>query len=131
PPGSSYYNPLLYRNGVLESHDRYCSDLFTDATIDFIGRSKDKPFFAYLAFNCPHLPLQAPEADTAPYMKLDLTPGAFPKVGRPCNARAMKPEDLAKAYGMIANIDANPGRLFAKLDQWKLTENQLLISLAA
>ena len=28
----------------------------------------------------------------------------------------MKPEDLAKAYGMIANIDANLGRLFAKLD---------------
>lgn len=129
PPGSSYHKPILERNGVLESHDRYCSDLFTDATIDFIGRSKDKPFFAYLAFNCPHLPMQAPEAETAPYTKLDLTAAAFPKIGRPYNARAMKPEDLAKAYGMIANIDANLGRVFAKLDEWKLTENTIVIFL--
>lgn len=129
PPGSSYYKPILERNGVLASYDRYCSDLFTDATIDFIGRSKDKPFFAYLAFNCPHLPMQAPEAETAAYTTLDLTPSAFPKIGRTYNARAMKPEDLAKAYGMIANIDANLGRLFAKLDEWKLAENTIVIFL--
>ncbi|HTK76351.1 MAG TPA: arylsulfatase [Gemmataceae bacterium] len=127
PPGSSYYKPILEHNGVLESYDRYCSDLFTDATIDFIGRTKDRPFFAYLAFNCPHLPMQAPEAETVPYTKLDLTPAAFPKIGRPYNVRAMKPEDLAKAYGMIANIDANLGRLFTKLDEWKLTDNTIVI----
>src|SRR4051795_11950658 len=46
PPGSSYHKPILEHNGVLEAHDRYCSDLFTDATLRFIEQSKDRPFFA-------------------------------------------------------------------------------------
>lgn len=32
---------------------------------DFIRRYKDKPFFLYLAYNAPHLPLQAPAQYTA------------------------------------------------------------------
>ncbi len=36
----------------------YCSDIFAKAAIDFIDRrAGDRPFFAYLAFNCPHEPL--------------------------------------------------------------------------
>ena len=38
------------------------------AAIDFIVRAPDdRPFFAYLPFNCPHEPLQAPEAELAAY----------------------------------------------------------------
>jgi arylsulfatase A-like enzyme len=128
PPGSDYYKPILEHNGTLERLDRYCSDIYTDAALRFIEQSKDKPFFTYLAFNCPHLPLQAPEAETAVYTKLDLSPAAFPKVGQPVRG-GMAPENLAKAYGMIANVDANLGRLFAKLDEWKLSDNTVVIFL--
>ena len=37
------------------------------AAIDFVAADDDRPFFAYLAFNCPHEPLQAPEAELAAY----------------------------------------------------------------
>src|SRR5262249_55885671 len=38
-------------------------------------------------------------------------------------------EKLAKSYGMISNIDANVGRLLAKLDEWKLRDNTIVIFL--
>ncbi|WP_269523111.1 sulfatase-like hydrolase/transferase [Coraliomargarita parva] len=60
------------------SVDEYTSDLFADATIDFIERKQDEPFFVYLPFSAPHwapanlpprelLPPQAPDADMALY----------------------------------------------------------------
>lgn len=41
----------------------YSSDYFTTKLLEFLhnkGSTKDKPFFAYLAFSAPHWPLQAP-----------------------------------------------------------------------
>src|SRR2546421_1646950 len=84
PPGGSHYqDPVLFHNGKQEQVKGYCSDVFTDAAIRFIEQSRCRPFFAYLPFNCPHTPLEAPEAETAPYQKLDLSPAAFPAGGQP------------------------------------------------
>ena len=42
----------------------YTTDAFTDTAINFVKQQTDnKPFFLYLAFNAPHWPLQAKEAD--------------------------------------------------------------------
>ena len=47
----------------------YSTDAFGDYAVDFIasGRESGAPWFLYLAFNAPHFPLQAPEADIAKY----------------------------------------------------------------
>ena len=37
------------------------------------------------------------------------------------------PDDLARVYGMIENIDDNVGRLLAKLDELKLADNTIVI----
>jgi arylsulfatase A-like enzyme len=37
------------------------------------------------------------------------------------------PDDTARFFGMITNIDENMGRLMTKLDDWGLAENTLLI----
>jgi len=129
-PGSTYYKPILEHNGRVETFDRYCTDAFTDAALRFIEQSRDKPFFAYVPYNCPHTPLQAPEAETALYTKLDLSPAAFPKVGQPVTQRVLRPEQLAKLYGMETNIDTNVGRLLAKLDELKLAGNTIVIFLS-
>lgn len=39
----------------------YTTDEFAREAVDFIGRSKDQPWFVYLAFNAVHAPLQATE----------------------------------------------------------------------
>jgi arylsulfatase A-like enzyme len=128
PGGSHYHDPILFHNGKQEQVKGYCSDVFTDAAIHFIEQSHGRPFFAYLPFNCPHAPLEAPEAETAPYQKLDLSPAAFPAVGQPLR-RPLSAALLAKLYGMVTNIDTNVGRLLAKLDELKLSDDTIVIFL--
>ena len=47
----------------------YSTDVFADYAVDFItdGQKSGQPWFLYLAFNAPHFPLHAPEADIAKY----------------------------------------------------------------
>lgn len=51
--------------------DFYSSDAYGDKLIQYLDDRKDKnderPFFAYLAFTAPHLPLQAPKDAMKPY----------------------------------------------------------------
>jgi arylsulfatase A-like enzyme len=124
PPGSSYHRPILERNGRIETFDRYCTDLFTDQAIRFIEASYGRPFFIYLPYNCPHTPLEAPEAETAIYRRADLS--LVLKNG----PRTLRSEQLAKLYGMLTNIDSNFGRLLAKLNEGKLTDNTIVVFLS-
>jgi arylsulfatase len=50
----------------------YSTDVFADYALDFISeaRRRKQPFFLYLAFNAPHFPLHAPEADIARYEQM-------------------------------------------------------------
>ncbi|HBO51343.1 MAG: sulfatase-like hydrolase/transferase [Planctomycetota bacterium] len=41
----------------------YLTDRITEEAVSFIRRHKDKPFFAYVAYNAVHSPAQAPAAD--------------------------------------------------------------------
>lgn len=115
PGGSSYTDPVLFRNGKAEPFKGYVTDVFTDAALEFIGRKSEKPFFTYVAFNCPHGPYQVRDEDWKPYRGIDLGPDAFPKLGRPWAGKKLNQDEIGKAYGMIANIDANFGRLLAKV----------------
>jgi arylsulfatase A-like enzyme len=116
PPGrSSYTDPLLFQNGKQTEFKGYCTDVFTDAALAFITARSEQPFFAYVAFNCPHAPYQVQEKDWQPYKGIDLGPDAFPKVGSPWAAKKLNQEEIGRAYGMIANLDWNFGRLLAKV----------------
>lgn len=106
----------------------YCSDVYTEAALDFMTKSRDKPFFVYLAFNAPHSPHEVPEEYEAPYRKLKLTPDQFPKVGNPLPEKA-KTDDIAKVYGMVTNLDDNIGKLLAKLAELGLEEDTIVIFL--
>lgn len=54
---------LDWWNGVEPLEEQgYSTTLIADHSIDFIQRSKSKPFFLYVAFNAPHTPLQSPDA---------------------------------------------------------------------
>lgn len=114
PGGSSYTDPVLFHNGKQTKYTGYCTDVFTDAAIRFI-ESDTKPFFAYVAYNCPHEPYQVQDKDWEPYKGIDLGPNAFPKVGQPWAGPKLNQVQIGRAYGMMANIDYNFGRLLAKV----------------
>ena len=109
PDGNSYFNPKLMHNGRLEQRNGYCTDVFFDAALDFIKAHKDHSFFAYIATNAPHVPLEVADTYVAPFRKQGLD------------------ETTAKTYGMLANLDENAGRLLAHLRKLKLEENTILI----
>ena len=72
----------MQTDGDPERFKGYCSDIFAQAAIDFISQPADRPFFAYLAFNCPHEPLEAPEAELAVYRAMNLELSEFPQLGQ-------------------------------------------------
>jgi arylsulfatase len=67
-----------------------------------------QPFFAYIALNAPHAPLDVRPEDQARYA-------------------GKVPANTAKFFGMIANIDDNIGRLLRKLQVWGLEQDTLII----
>jgi arylsulfatase A-like enzyme len=128
PGGGQYMDPVLQHNGRQTRTKGYCTDVFTDAAIEFIAQTRDRPFFVYLAYNAPHAPLQVPESDDLPYKSMDLSPAGFPKIGQPISPRT-DPDVTARIYGMVTRIDANLGRLFAKLDALSLTNETIVVFL--
>ncbi len=57
----------IYRGTTPVQESGYLTDRLGEETCDFIARHKDKPFFAYLAFNAVHAPLQAPADEVAKF----------------------------------------------------------------
>lgn len=127
---SSYFDPVLYRNGREEEYRGYCSDIFTAAAMEFIDQTLDggdDPFFLYLSFNAPHVPLQVPMRYLDLYEEMEITPGHYPVTE---NFPEMDEDGLDAArrvFAMITNIDDNIGLLVDHLTEKGITENTLFI----
>jgi arylsulfatase A-like enzyme len=109
PPGSSYFDPILFHNGKQVQRRGYCTDVFFNSAMEWIEAHKSEPFFAYLPTNAPHGPLQIDEAHVAPFRRPEID------------------QTTAKVYGMVANIDENIGRLLARLRALGLERDTILI----
>ena len=49
---------LIYRGREVQKIDGFATEVFTDEAISFMKRSKEKPWFLYLAYNAVHTPLE-------------------------------------------------------------------------
>ena len=59
--GNDYFDDTYWHNGVTESYEGYCTDVFFQEAMRFIEENKETPFFCYLSTNAPHGPLNVPE----------------------------------------------------------------------
>lgn len=111
-PGNMYTNPALLHNGKFEKTQGYCTDLFYDQAIRWMDekRKQDAPFFTYIALNVAHAPLQCPDDTFKHY-------------------QGKVPDNVAKFFGMIETNDRNFGTLLAKLKEWGIEDNTLVIFL--
>lgn len=109
PPGNTYFNPRLDHNGTEIPTEGYCSDVFTNAAMAYIAAHQSEPFFVYLPFVAPHVPLQIDEKYVQPFREKGLD------------------EDTARVYGMIANLDENIARLMAQLKALDLNEKTIVV----
>ncbi len=106
--GNDYFDDTYYNKGTAEPHEGYCTDVWFRLGMDFITRNQDTPFFCYIPTNAPHGPFQVDDAYADLY-------------------RDTEPEERARFYGMITNIDENVGRLRAFLEEAGLADNTILI----
>lgn len=106
-----YWNPLLSHNGRPERANGYCTDVFVDATVRFIEQHRRAPWFAYLATNAPHTPLQVDEKLVEPYRRKGLN------------------EETARVYAMVENIDTGIGRILKRLDELALDRETIVVFL--
>jgi arylsulfatase A-like enzyme len=106
---SSYFDPVLQYNGKADRRRGYCTDIFFYAAGDFVEENRKQPFFLYVAPNAPHTPLQVEDSWVAPFRKMGLQ------------------EDTAKAYGMVANLDMNLGRLLARVRTAGIEQDTIVI----
>lgn len=87
--------------------DLYHLDACSEAALSFIRRHEDQPFFLYLAYRAPHVPLDAPEK------YLSRFPGEMPERRR-------------QALAMISAMDDGVGAIVSELKQRGLTEKTLI-----
>ncbi len=109
-PGNKYFDPTILHNRQFVKTKGYCTDVFFTQALQWIdAKRKDKaPFYVHISPNAPHGPLVCPEQDEKKY------------------AGKVAP-NVAKFFGMISNIDDNVGKLLAKLQEWGLEENTIII----
>ena len=88
---------------------RYRTDVFTSGAIDYIERHRNEPFFLHLAYNAPHFPFQAPEAEIDQFLK----PGVSRRV--------------ATIYAMIQRVDLGIGRILQTLEERGLADNTIVM----
>lgn len=127
-PDGAYFDPWLRHNGEWVRKKGYITDVITDAAIEFIERRPEEPFFVYLPYNAPHVPLQVPDRYLEVYRKMNLEHTQFPAIGHPLRGKA-DTEMIARIYAMVECVDNNLSKLLAKLDALKLSDKTVVIFL--
>lgn len=106
---NDYFDAELLRGARPEQTQGFVTDVLTDEAIRFVKANQSSPFFCYLAYNAPHMPLQVPDR----YFDLFKAQGLS--------------DEVAAFLGMCANIDDNVGRLLAELDALGLANNTIVL----
>lgn len=114
---NDYFDPVLrLTGGRTEKFNGYCTDIFFDEAIRWITKQKEakRPFFCYLPLNVVHGPQWADS-------NLRKSIGErFPK---------LSPGQIGY-LAMLANADANVGKLEAFLRDHRLSDNTIVIFLS-
>jgi arylsulfatase A len=109
-----YANPGLEINGVEKNFENgeYGPDVISDHALDFITRTKSRPFFLYYSMLLTHAPYQ-PTPDSKTW---------DPK------AKGERVNVAKENFGdMVAYMDKLIGKMVAKLDALGLRENTLIL----
>ena len=111
-PINVYFTPLLHNTKeVVETE--YITDAFSREAIRVIKESnkKKKPFFMYLAYNAPHVPLEAKEEDMKVFANI-------------------KDKDRQTYAAMVYAVDRGVGEIVKSLKETNQYENTLIVFLS-
>jgi arylsulfatase A-like enzyme len=103
-----------YGQGVASKKVVYSDDLIESEVLAFVDRNRSHPFFLYFPSTLPHANDEARDEGME-----------IPSLGQYADKDWPAPEKAKAA--MITRLDADVGRLLAKLDQLGLTDNTIFI----
>jgi arylsulfatase A-like enzyme len=114
-----YYTHLRFGNNYMRQNNTviepqgHASELFSNWAIDYVNKQKGgkEPFFLYLAYNAPHVPVQPP-AEWLDKVK---------------KRESGISEKRAKLVALIEHLDDNIGRVCKALEANGQLENTLII----
>jgi arylsulfatase A-like enzyme len=117
-----YFDWTLEEDGHLVSGNGFIVDDLTDRALQFIEGHRDRPFFAYVALNTPHSPMQVPDRFFDRFENAVLE---------------MPPQDPVRddlihtkaALAMCENIDWNLGRILQRLADLEIDEHTIVLYL--
>ncbi len=125
-PFIDYHHPKLARNGKVEVHETYSTDLFAREAVEFIERNKAGPFSLTVTFNAPHilrvvknaqLIQKEYDAAVAAGKILDIPKVPMARPGDADKFSAQFPGDSARAdtVATIVALDEAVGRILDKI----------------
>jgi arylsulfatase A-like enzyme len=133
-PGAagSYRDPDFYTNGARRKLFGFKTDLVADGAIEFLDRTKDKPFYLLVNFHAPHEPYDyQPDRDREPYRNCEFEcfPDEDPNPNQnPALARLSHKRESKLAYSaLVTGVDRNVGRILRRLDRLKVRDDTLVI----
>ncbi|MCC6849867.1 MAG: sulfatase-like hydrolase/transferase [Deltaproteobacteria bacterium] len=101
----------IRRNGTIVDEREYLTAAIAREASAWIVAQRDAPFFAYVPFNAPHAPLQAPRRYVERLAGID-------------------DPDRRTYYGMVAALDDGVGEILAALDRAGVAERTLVFFLS-
>jgi N-acetylgalactosamine-6-sulfatase len=101
---------VLFRDRQPVTAEGYMTHLITDASIEFMQRHQQRPFFLFVSHESPHFPFQAP-TDRDKLVKAE---------------NWMQP-DAVTYVAMLEDLDSEVGRLLAALEQCGLTNDTVVV----
>ncbi|MFI3206840.1 MAG: arylsulfatase [Clostridia bacterium] len=108
---NNYFDDTYREDGVLKKFDGYCTDIWFDGAVNFMDKNieEEKPFFCFLPTNAPHGPFNVEPKYYEKYKEMGV------------------PENRAKFFGMIENVDENVGNLIEHLKEKDALDNTVII----
>ena len=102
-------DPVMSRQGEFEEFTGDSSEIAVDEAVKFLDRHRggENPIFAVIWYGTPHSPFKAADDDRAPFVHLD--------------------KESADHYGELVAMDRSIGTLRAKLREFALEKDTLLV----
>jgi arylsulfatase A-like enzyme len=104
----------LWDGREMKPSQGYADTLFADHAIDFLKRQKDKPFFCYVPFICPHGKPGAPQEE------VDALKGKYQE------SDSSDPQNTLYAAEVV-RMDRDIGRILDALDELKLADDTIVL----
>ena len=124
-PDSIWYNEKHVRiegNVMEKKQGKYSHNIFTDETLKFIKRNKEKPFFFYVAYTIPHYELTIAEKEKSQYYAKN-----WP-LRKMKSGHYLHDENGHVTYAsMVTKMDEDIGRIMQELKDLGLDDKTLVI----